>query len=91
MISGIASHVLAPISNPTMFDPVKDFTHIAMLGTFPNVLIAHPSVSTRTVGSFIEAARAAPGKISRATARTQRTAYDPAPWDRTVTARRLRE
>src|SRR6059058_4084850 len=33
VISGIASHVIAPIINSsTGYDPVKDFTHIAYLG-----------------------------------------------------------
>jgi tripartite-type tricarboxylate transporter receptor subunit TctC len=46
---------------------MKDFTHIAMIGTFPNVLIAHPAAPARSVDDLVKAARAEPGKISYAT------------------------
>jgi tripartite-type tricarboxylate transporter receptor subunit TctC len=38
VISGVASHVIAPTENPKNYDPLKDFTHIAMLGGPPIVL-----------------------------------------------------
>src|SRR5262249_6817523 len=44
VISGIASHVIAPEMNKVEFDPVKDFTHIAYLGGPPIALIVHPSM-----------------------------------------------
>jgi tripartite-type tricarboxylate transporter receptor subunit TctC len=49
------------------YDVMKDFTHIAMIGTFPNVLIAHPDAAAKTLASFVQAARATPDKISYAT------------------------
>src|SRR5947209_2691118 len=48
VISGIASHVIAPAGNSNAgFDPVRDFTHVAYLGGPPIVIIAHPSLGTK--------------------------------------------
>ena len=68
LLSNVGSQGVGPsLFSTVKYDVVKDFTHIAMIGTFPNVLIAHPSVSTKTVASFVETARRAPVKISYAT------------------------
>src|SRR3954471_17695214 len=32
VVSGIASHVVAPAMSPAPFDPLKSFTHIALFG-----------------------------------------------------------
>jgi len=51
-ISGMPSHVLAPImTKSTSVDPIKDFTHIAYLGGPPNVFVVHSSLG---VNSFRE-------------------------------------
>ena len=45
VVSGIASHVIAPVINSYVdFDPIRDFTHIAYFGGPPIVLVAHPSL-----------------------------------------------
>jgi len=46
------------------FDPLKDFTPIAIVALVPNVLVIHPSLPPRTVKSFIAFARARPGQLS---------------------------
>ena len=49
VVSGIASHVIAPNTNPNPgFDPMKDFTHIAYFGGPPIVMIAHPSLGVKS-------------------------------------------
>jgi tripartite-type tricarboxylate transporter receptor subunit TctC len=45
------------------FDPVKDFTPVAMLAPTYYVLIAHPSVAGNTVRELIQAAKERPGKL----------------------------
>lgn len=61
VVSGIGSHVIAP-ANGGMFDPVKDFTHIALLGGPPIALVVNASQSYRDVASFItEASRPGAG------------------------------
>jgi tripartite-type tricarboxylate transporter receptor subunit TctC len=60
VISGMASHVLAPLmSADPGFDPNADATHIGFFGGAPSVLVAHPSMNIRTMKDFLAAARAA--------------------------------
>lgn len=49
------------------YDPQKDFTPVALIGHTPFLLVAHPSLSARTLPELIAMDRAAPGKISIAT------------------------
>ncbi len=54
VISGIASHVIAPIINAnTGYDPVKDFTHVAYLGGPPIVIVVNPSLGVKTLADLI--------------------------------------
>ncbi len=46
------------------FDPVKDFKPISMLAGIPFVLIAHPSVSAKSLPELIAQAKKSPGKFS---------------------------
>jgi tripartite-type tricarboxylate transporter receptor subunit TctC len=50
------------------FDGVKDFSPIALLAYVTNTMVVHPSVPAKTVGDFIDYARANPGKIAYASA-----------------------
>src|SRR4051812_41332096 len=49
------------------FDPVRDFTAIAILALVPNVLTVHPSLPARSVKQFIALARARPGQMNYGT------------------------
>lgn len=53
VISGVGSHVIAPAENPKAFDPLKDFTHIAILGGPPIVLAINADVPATDLKSFI--------------------------------------
>jgi len=54
VISGIASHVIAPAgASPPPFDPLKDFTHIAMIGGPPVVLVVNAAQPINDVKGFI--------------------------------------
>ncbi len=46
------------------FDPLKDFSPIAIVANVPNVLVVHPSLPARTVKQFAAIARARPGQLS---------------------------
>ncbi|MDO5290140.1 MAG: tripartite tricarboxylate transporter substrate binding protein [Pseudomonadota bacterium] len=50
------------------FDPVKDFQPISLVGSVPNVLLAHPSYPARTVADVLAQAKAAPGQVRYASA-----------------------
>ena len=46
------------------FDPVKDFTHIARIGSFPSFVAVNPGVPAETIGALVAYAKANPGKLS---------------------------
>ena len=50
------------------FDPVKDYEHVTLLATSPNVLVAHPSVKATNMKELIAFAKANPGKLAYASA-----------------------
>ena len=49
------------------FDPLRDFSAIAILALVPNVLTVHPSLPARSVKEFIALARARPGQMNYGT------------------------
>src|SRR3954469_4643463 len=61
VVAGIASHVIAPqLPQGTPYDPMKDFTHIALLGGPPAVLAVHPSLQANTLKEFVALAKSKP-------------------------------
>lgn len=64
VVSGVGSHVIAPALNPKAFDPVKDFTHVAMLGGPPIALAVNDKVPVKNVKEFIALARNTPNGLS---------------------------
>jgi tripartite-type tricarboxylate transporter receptor subunit TctC len=67
LISGIASHAIAPIINSaTGYDPVRDFTHIAYLGGPPIAVVVSPKLGPKTIQEFIEYGKKAGDKLSYA-------------------------
>lgn len=57
--------VMAPLGMKAKpYDPVQDFTPVAMIGFTPLVLVVHPSVPAKTVKEFIDLAKSKPGKLN---------------------------
>lgn len=59
------------VGNPSLmdklpWDPIKDFTPVALLTTSTNVIAVHPSVPARNLKEFIAYAKANPGKLNYA-------------------------
>ena len=48
------------------YDPVKDFTPIAGMSVWPNMLVVHPSLPAKTVPELIALLKANPGKYNMA-------------------------
>ena len=46
------------------FDPVKDFAMVSMLGEFDLVFVVNAKSDYKTLGDFIKAAKAQPGKLN---------------------------
>ncbi|HKS85798.1 MAG TPA: tripartite tricarboxylate transporter substrate-binding protein [Pseudolabrys sp.] len=46
------------------FDPVKDFEPVSMVGTFDLVFVVNSQSEYKTLGDFIKAAKAQPGKLN---------------------------
>jgi len=69
VVSGIASNVIAPALNPqgTNFDPIKDFTHIVLLGGPPDVLIVYKGEPVHTLTEFVALAKSTPDGLSYGT------------------------
>jgi tripartite-type tricarboxylate transporter receptor subunit TctC len=60
------------VGNPTMFrnlawDPLKDFSSVAMVAVSPHVIAVHPSVPARTLKELVDLAKKEPGKLNYGT------------------------
>ena len=65
VVSGIASHVIAPLlPGGAPYDPVKDFTHIALFGGPPAVFAVNPSLPARSLKEFVALAKEKPGGLT---------------------------
>ncbi len=65
VVSGVASHAIAPsLPRGTPYDPIRDFTHIALFGGPPAVLVVNPSVPAKDLHEFVALLKKEPGKYS---------------------------
>lgn len=64
LMCSIASHAIGPAVNATLpYNHIRDFAPIARVGLVPNVLVAHPSLPSRSAKEFAGYAKANPGKV----------------------------
>ena len=69
LILAAASHNIAgSLYTKLAYDPQKDFTPVAHIGSAGYVLMIHPDVPAKTAAEFIRYAKANPGKMNYATA-----------------------
>jgi len=64
VVSGIGSHVIAPVETPDAFDAMKDFSHIAILGGPPLVMVVNAALPITDLKSFMAYAKSQPGGLS---------------------------
>jgi tripartite-type tricarboxylate transporter receptor subunit TctC len=56
--AGSGPHLTGPAINPNVgYDPLKDFTHIAMLAADSYVLVANPTLGAKSIAELIQVAR----------------------------------
>lgn len=64
LITGVGSHVIAPMLGDVKFDPIKDFTHIAILGGPPIALAVNASLPINNLKEFNDYTRKQPEGLS---------------------------
>jgi tripartite-type tricarboxylate transporter receptor subunit TctC len=65
LVSGIASHAIAPaLAAKPPFDPIRDFTHVALFGGPPSVFAVHPALPVKDVKTFVAFARSRPRELT---------------------------
>jgi tripartite-type tricarboxylate transporter receptor subunit TctC len=75
-LANTTTHAASAALNAKLpFDPIKDFTPVAMIGSSPFVLIAATQVEAKTLKDFVALAKASPGKLSYASAGTGTLAH----------------
>ena len=57
-------HAITAARMKLPYDSIRDFSFISMVGSMPNLLMAHPAQPFRNVGDVVSVAKANPGKLS---------------------------
>jgi tripartite-type tricarboxylate transporter receptor subunit TctC len=61
------SYAVIPASHKNLgYDPIRDFTPVAVLVNSPNILVVHPSLPVKSVKDLIALAKAHPGQLTYA-------------------------
>ena len=69
LLANSSAHVANPgIYKDLRYDTLRDFVNLALLGGGPNVLMVGPDTGWKTLGDFVSAAKAHPGKLNFASA-----------------------
>jgi tripartite-type tricarboxylate transporter receptor subunit TctC len=64
LITTNSTHSAAPaLFKNVPYDPIKDFTPVARIGSFPSMIAIYPGLPTKTIGDFVAYAKANPGKL----------------------------
>jgi tripartite-type tricarboxylate transporter receptor subunit TctC len=67
LITTNSTHSAAPgLFKTVPYDPIKDFTPVARIGSFPSLIAVHPSLPMRSMQDLVAYAKANPGKLSYA-------------------------
>jgi tripartite-type tricarboxylate transporter receptor subunit TctC len=57
------------------YDVAKDFAPVALVGSVPNILVAHPAFQAKSIAELIQYAKANPGKLNYGSPGTGSTAH----------------
>lgn len=65
VIGGPGTHAINQLVNPNVkYDPRKDFSHIALLGRVPMVLLASPALKANSVAEVVALSKAKPDSLN---------------------------
>jgi tripartite-type tricarboxylate transporter receptor subunit TctC len=66
-LMGVSSIAIAPSLYANLsWDPVKDFSPVALIASTPNILVVHPDVPAKNVQELIALAKTKPGQLNYA-------------------------
>lgn len=63
---GINQTITPQLHKKLPYDPLRDFAHLSLYATMPNILCINPKLPAKTVNEFIKLAKANPGKFKYA-------------------------
>jgi tripartite-type tricarboxylate transporter receptor subunit TctC len=64
LITTNSTHSAAPaLFKNVPYDPIKDFTPVARIGSFPSMIAVYPGLPIKTIGELVAYAKANPGKL----------------------------
>ena len=65
LLMSYTSHAINASLYPQLpFDPVRDFTPLALVASSPSILVAHPRVPVKNVAELVTLARQQPGRLN---------------------------
>src|SRR5688500_18475762 len=64
MVGYVATHATSPAVRKVPYDPIRDFTPIAMVGGTRNMLVVHPTLPVTDLKGFIEYSRNKASKVT---------------------------
>ena len=64
LLSDMPHAIIPAVQKGVQYDPVRDFTPIALIGTASMLFFTHPAVKAGTIGDFVTLARAKPNGIT---------------------------
>jgi tripartite-type tricarboxylate transporter receptor subunit TctC len=64
LLGYVATHGTSPAVRKLPYDPIADFSPIALIGGTSNVLVVESSLKASTLSEFVSFAKANPGKLS---------------------------
>jgi tripartite-type tricarboxylate transporter receptor subunit TctC len=85
MATGTTTTLLPHLRRSLPYDPLRDFDAVALLCSFPNLLVVRPGVPAQSVSELIEVARASPGKLSYASSGYGASPHIAAEWFKFIT------
>jgi tripartite-type tricarboxylate transporter receptor subunit TctC len=63
---GINQAITPNLVKELPYDPLRDFTHLSLYATMPNILCVNPKLPAANVGEFVKVVKANPGKFQYA-------------------------
>jgi tripartite-type tricarboxylate transporter receptor subunit TctC len=76
LMGAVATQAINPaLYSKIPYDPVKDFTPVALVAQVPNILVVNPTVPAKSVRELIDLARAKPGSLNFASGSTGSTGH----------------